>query len=114
MGLYFIGVLAMMEISIHFHISTDIKGVQKTLKNGKTIGMRIEEQRKNLHLSQAQLAQQSFVSRSCIANYERNNRIPSDDTLKILSKVLGVSMEYLRTGAGNEERESPEQIPLVE
>lgn len=54
--------------------------------------------------SQAQLAKQIGVSSSQIANYEMGRRLPSLETLITISRVFGVSTDYL-LGLRDEDRQ---------
>lgn len=51
--------------------------------------------RTEMHLSQKQLAKKVGISSSMIALYETGNRFPSLPVLIDLSRVLGVSTDYL-------------------
>ena len=54
-------------------------------------------------MNQAQLAQLLQVSASAVGMYEQGRREPSADTLVELSRIFGVSVDYILTG------ESPER-----
>jgi transcriptional regulator with XRE-family HTH domain len=62
------------------------------------LGSRIAALRGRLGWSQAELAHRLNVSPSAVGMYEQGRREPSVDMLLSLSRVLGVSMEYLLTG----------------
>ena len=62
------------------------------------LGARIASLRAQLGWSQAQLARRLNISPSAVGMYEQGRREPSVDMLLSLSRVLGVSMEYLLTG----------------
>lgn len=66
------------------------------------LGARIAALRREAHLSQAELAQRLQISPSTLGMYEQGRREPSVDTLVNLSKVLGVSTDYLLTGTPSE------------
>ena len=59
------------------------------------IGTIIAQKRKNLGMSQEQLAEALLVSRSAVAKWESDNGMPDIENLKALSKVLGCSIDEL-------------------
>lgn len=59
------------------------------------IGTIIAQKRKNLGMSQEQLAEALLVSRSAVAKWESDNGMPDIENLKALSKVLNVSIDEL-------------------
>lgn len=63
------------------------------------VGERITVLRKRAKLSQEQLAKRLNVSASTIGMYEQGRREPSIRTLAELSKIFGVSLDYLITGS---------------
>ena len=60
-----------------------------------TLGKKLKEARKQAGLSQEQLSEKLGVSRSAVAKWETDNGIPDVDNLKILSKLLNISIDYL-------------------
>ncbi|MGN0539043.1 MAG: helix-turn-helix domain-containing protein [Candidatus Fimenecus sp.] len=60
-----------------------------------TLGKKLKSARKQAGLSQEQLSEKLSVSRSAVAKWETDNGIPDVDNLKILSKLLNVSIDYL-------------------
>ena len=62
------------------------------------LGVRIAQQRCRLGWSQAQLARRLNISPSTVGMYEQGRREPSAEMLLTLSRVLGVSLEFLLTG----------------
>ena len=60
-----------------------------------TLGEKLKEARKQTGLSQEQLSEKLGVSRSAVAKWETDNGIPDVDNLKVLSKLLNVSIDYL-------------------
>lgn len=60
-----------------------------------TLGEKIRYSRKCCGLSQEQLAEKMCVSRSAIAKWETDKGLPDIENLKILSKLLGISMDHL-------------------
>lgn len=59
------------------------------------IGSTIKELRKEIGLSQIQLAKMVGYSQSEIASWERNEREPNVKAIKKLAKVLDCSCDYL-------------------
>lgn len=62
------------------------------------LARRISELRIRKGFSQSQLAELLHVSTSTIGMYEQGRRTPSIDMLAGLSRVFGVSLDYLITG----------------
>lgn len=60
-----------------------------------TMGQRIAEERKKLGLSQEGLGEKMGVSRQAISKWESDGAVPEIDKLISLSKLFGVSMEWL-------------------
>lgn len=60
-----------------------------------TLGEKLKEARKQAGLSQEQLSEKLGISRSAVAKWETDNGIPDVDNLKVLSKLLNVSIDYL-------------------
>lgn len=56
---------------------------------------RIETERKELGLTQEQLAKEMGVCKQTVSEWETNDRIPKRATLCNLSKRFGVSVDYL-------------------
>ena len=68
------------------------------------LGDKIKGARKQFGLSQEQLAEKLAVSRSAIAKWENDKGLPDVENLKMLSRVLNVSIDYLlNEGEGIEE-----------
>lgn len=62
------------------------------------LGERIAALRSKFGWSQAELARRLNISPSAVGMYEQGRREPPVDILISLSRVLGVSMDYLLTG----------------
>lgn len=62
------------------------------------LGQRIGTLRRQMGLSQAELAARLGISASAMGMYEQGRREPSADTLIALSRELGVSTDFLLTG----------------
>lgn len=60
-----------------------------------TLGEKIREARKKCGLSQEQLADIMAVSRSAIAKWETDKGLPDVGNLKVLARILSVSVDYL-------------------
>ena len=60
-----------------------------------TLGEKIREARRKCGLSQEQLAEKMSVSRSAIAKWETDKGLPDVGNLKILARLLSVSVDYL-------------------
>ena len=74
-----------------------------------TLGEKIKEGRKQCIFSQEQLAEKMSVSRSAVAKWETDKGLPDIDNLKLLSKTLNVSLDYLL-----DDGESMEQMVVRE
>ena len=61
----------------------------------KRLGARIREERKRLHLTQAQLAEAIDISDTYMGAIERGERSLTLDTLVSLVNRLGVTVDYL-------------------
>lgn len=62
------------------------------------MGPRIAALRRQLRMSQADLARQLNISPSAVGMYEQGRREPSAELLVELADVLGVTTDYLLTG----------------
>lgn len=60
-----------------------------------TLGEKIREARKAAGLTQEELASVMSVSRQAVTKWESDKGIPDIENLKVLSKVLDVSIDYL-------------------
>jgi transcriptional regulator with XRE-family HTH domain len=60
----------------------------------KIIGNKITEARKRLNISQAQLAQQLFISSQAVGKWERGESMPDIITLNRLAEILGIDLNY--------------------
>ena len=59
------------------------------------LGDKIQKLRKDLKLSQEQLAEKIDVTRQTISNWELGETSPNPEQLKLLSKALNVSIDEL-------------------
>jgi len=62
------------------------------------IGSRICQRRKELHITQKKLSEMVHVSNTHISSIENGEKTPSLDTLIIICKQLGITMDYLLCG----------------
>ena len=61
--------------------------------------------RKNYGMSQSELAEKLGVTQQTISKYENGSREPDTETLKLLSSIFNVSIDYL---LGNADKKEPE------
>lgn len=59
---------------------------------------RLHQERRNIGLTQLQLARELNISPSAVGMYEQGRRTPDLETLIALSKLFHVSLDYLITG----------------
>lgn len=71
------------------------------------IGNKIAKARKEINMSQAQLAQQLFLSPQAVGKWERGESVPDIMTLNRLAVILGVDLNYFS------ERFPPEQVATI-
>lgn len=62
------------------------------------LGEKLQELRKRKGLTQEELADLLFVSRTAVSKWESNRGLPSLDSLKALSNFFGVSVDQLISG----------------
>ena len=60
-----------------------------------TFGEKLREARKAAGLSQEQFAEKMSVSRSAVAKWESDKGLPDVNNLKVMSQLLGVTIDYL-------------------
>ena len=75
------------------------------------LSKRITCLRKNLGISQAQLAQKLYISASTVGMYEQGRRTPNLEVLILLSEFFDVSLDYLITGSEHRSNFTPSQNP---
>lgn len=66
-----------------------------------TLGQKLKEIRKRFGLSQEQLAQIMNVSRQAITKWENDGGLPDVSNLQELSKVFGITVDYLLNDENN-------------
>lgn len=64
----------------------------------KAIGFRISARRKQLNLTQEQIAEKMDVSIQMISNLERGNKAIKIENLIKISSILNISTDYILTG----------------
>lgn len=74
------------------------RGEHMTEHNAKEIGIRIRSQRETLGYSREKLAELSEISNSFLSDIERGERGFSVALLARISKVLGLSADYILFG----------------
>ena len=62
------------------------------------LGNRIKELRKALNINQDELAENLFVSRQTISNWENDKSYPDIQSVLLLSEIFGVSVDQLLKG----------------
>jgi len=65
-----------------------------------TIGDRIKKIRRELDLTQQELADRIGIKRNTIATYESGRNAPIDAVISLICKTFNVREEWLRTGDG--------------
>lgn len=70
------------------------------------IGDKIAKARKKTSLSQAQLAEQLFISPQAVGKWERGESIPDIVTISKLAKILGVDLNYFSENSQSAEEET--------
>ena len=79
-----------------------------------SLGERITELRKELNLSQVQLAKLLSVSRQAVSKWENGLAVPDSSKLIQIAEVLDTDIEYLTTGRRNFARRPPVVLTTVE
>ncbi|WP_343744216.1 pentapeptide repeat-containing protein [Chitinophaga sp.] len=84
----------------------------------KIIGNKIAKARKEANMSQAQLAQQLFISPQAVGKWERGESVPDIITMNRLAPILGVDLNYfsehfLSASADAVAREFAEEPPAA-
>lgn len=74
-----------------------------------TVGQKIQKMRKEHGLSQNELACRITVSRQAVSKWENDESLPDVENLVQISKIFGVSLDYLL----NEAVEKVEDVPII-
>lgn len=64
----------------------------------QSIGERISNRRKELNLKLTQIQQSTGISTGNLSDIEHGKKLPSANTLILLSKILGCSTDWILTG----------------
>lgn len=80
------------------------EGAVKTM-----LAARIRNLRKQHHMRQEDLAGLLCISKSTMGMYEQGRRVPALESLIAMSRIFGVSLDYLITG--RESMADPEACP---
>ena len=75
--------------------------------------MRIRQLRQELGLTQEELGKKIGQTKSNISKYETGALEPGIDTLKMLSEIFGVTLDYLLEKDNNRSLEGSDSISLV-
>jgi transcriptional regulator with XRE-family HTH domain len=76
-----------------------------------TFGDRLRALRRAHGWTQVELAQQLQVSRTTIAGYESQGKVPRDDLLVAVARLFGVSVDYLLLGEDKVPRNAEPPTP---
>ncbi|WMJ76001.1 MULTISPECIES: helix-turn-helix domain-containing protein [unclassified Sedimentibacter] len=74
-----------------------------------TFGKKLQKLRKNQRMSQEELASKITVSRQAVSKWELDETMPDVDNIIQLSKIFGISIDYLL----DDEINIVEEIPIV-
>lgn len=75
----------------------------------KLFGERVKKLRLDNKMTMDELAQKLNITKSRISMWENNGTVPREDVLIQLSKLYGVSIDYL---LGNEEQEGTQPVNM--
>lgn len=79
----------------------------------KMIGNKIAKARKEINMSQAQLAQRLFISPQAVGKWERGESMPDITTFSRLAEILGVDLNYFSANMEAAGRETSSAEPPV-
>jgi transcriptional regulator with XRE-family HTH domain len=79
----------------------------------KMIGSKIAKARKEINMSQAELAQRLFISPQAVGKWERGESMPDITTFNRLAEILGVDLNYFSESFQSEAGEVAPVEPLV-
>jgi len=79
----------------------------------RNIGGKIAEARKKMNLSQAQLAQQLFISAQAVGKWERGESLPDIIMINRMAKILNVDLNYFSQDFKPAEKENVIQNQTV-
>ncbi len=75
--------------------------------NLEMIGKKIEDKRKQLGMTQSDLAEKLFVTRQAVSKWEMGKSIPSMDVFVTMTKLFEVSIDYLVDGSELKDNDYP-------
>jgi transcriptional regulator with XRE-family HTH domain len=75
------------------------------------VGERIKNRRLELGWTQDQLSQKAGISKSFLSDLENGKRSVGADNLLDIARALGVSLDFLMTGAASKEQQAEVPIP---
>ena len=75
-----------------------------------TLGERIQNMRKEMGLSQEELAERIGVSRQSVSKWENDAALPDTDKVLQLSRLFGVSADALLTGSSAAPQAAEENV----
>lgn len=78
-----------------------------------SVGQRIIELRKQLNISQLQLAKDLGISRQAVSKWENDQSLPDTDKMIQLAEILDTDIEYLSSGRRNMARRPPVVLETV-
>lgn len=78
------------------------------------IGNKIAKARKEINMSQAQLAQNLFISPQAVGKWERGESVPDIITFGRLAEILGVDLNYFSENFPSAGNQSTPDAPLVQ
>lgn len=82
--------------------------------NQKAFGKKIREARKNMGLTQFELAEKINASQNFLGDIERGIKLPSLPKLILLSNALKISLDSMLADSLNNALEEPEEIYYTE
>lgn len=108
---------SLMKLADFFNVSTDYllgysNSPDSDFIDGE-VANKIKQLRKQHGISQTQLAQKLNVHQTAVSQWELNRTIPDIDTLKNLSDLFGVSVDYLLGRTDEPSPSSPDYTPGI-
>ncbi len=74
-----------------------------------TFGQKVRQARRELHLSQSELAKRTGISQRSLYAYEQMDVLPRSGNIQKLANALNVSVSYLLDESENNQYNSPER-----
>jgi len=93
----------------------DMLGLSRTTKGGSSVmlGSKIQKLRKRNGMSQEDLASKLTISRQAISKWELGESVPDTENVLQLSKLFGVSTDYLLNDEYEREEEAPVRVSSI-